>query len=140
MAVAFIAWLVLSPVFTNGRFGLQTHELNRDEAVAVAEAAILRNGCTDLLPIKDRPKLDADQSKVDFKFLTSHELMCPAIFALEGKVNGKAVWIVGFGLSHTYPEMRIDSRNRLIIMNKDGSNLRMENRRTQIVRILKDNW
>jgi hypothetical protein len=139
MAIAFIAWLVLSPVFTNGPVGLQAHELNRDDAIAAAEAAILRNGCTDLLPIKDRPKLGADQSKVDFKFLISHELTCPATFALEGNVNGKAAWIVGFGLRHTYPEMRNDSRDRLILMNKDGSELRIENRRNRIKRILKDN-
>jgi hypothetical protein len=136
MAIALIAWLVLSSWFTNGS---PAHELNRDEAIAAAEAAILRNGCTDLLPLRDRPKLAADQSKVDVRFVMGHELMCPAVFALEGRVDGKAVWIVGFGPSHTYPEMRTDSRDRLVLMNKDGSKLRMENRTKRITRILKDN-
>lgn len=67
-----------------------------------------------------------------------HELHCRAAHALEGRVNGKPAWIIGFRTGSSYPEMRTDSRDRLILMNKDGSNLRLENRRNRIKRILKE--
>lgn len=117
--------------------GSQARELTREEAIVVAEAVVAKNGCTDITPLKNRPNLSADQPGVDVKFLMDHELGCQAVYAREGKVNGKPGWIIGFQVRHTYPEMRIDSLHRLILMSKDGNNLRLENRKTRITRILK---
>lgn len=135
MVIALIAWLVLSPVSSSGRFEMTPRELSRDEAIAVAEAAISRNGCSDLVPIRDRPPLAGNH---DFPFLLKHELICRAMYAREGTINRNSVWIVGFSVGHSYPEMRTDSRDRLILINKDGSNVRLESRRNQIKRILKE--
>ena len=118
---------------------VQVRELTREEAIDLAEAAIVKNGCTDLTPLMNRPRLSADHPKVDFEFLMTHELDCHAIHAREGKVNGKPGWIIGFRIRHTYPEMRMDSIERLVLMNRDGSNLRLENQRKRIKRILKKN-
>ena len=115
-----------------------TRDLTRDEAIKLAEAAILRNGCTDLAPIKDRRQVPADRVKADLGFLFKHELDCHAIRAWEGRVDGKPVWIIGFELRHTCPECT-ELRHRLVLMNKDGTHLRLESRKTRINEILKDN-
>jgi hypothetical protein len=139
MKLSAIVWLLFFPFFASAGSAFQVRELSRDEAIKLAEAAIARNGCSDLSPIKDRPKLSADQPKVDFKFLMQHDLDCHAMHAREAQVNGKPAWIIGFWVSHRYPEMRTDSRDRLVLMDKNGSNLRLENRKNRIKRILKDN-
>lgn len=131
--------LVFLCFFAGTGSAFQARELTREEAIELAEAAVVRNGCTDLTPIKDRPQLANAQPKVDFKFLMDHELDCRAIRALAGSVSGKFGWIIVFSVRHRYPEMPLASRDRLILMDRDGGNLRLESRRNQIKRILKEN-
>ena len=110
-----IGWLLLLLFCASAGSGFQARELRKDEAVKLAESAIARNGCSDLVPIKDRPKLSANQPGVTFKFLMKHELDCHAVRAGEGRVNGKPIWIIGFWRRERYHEMPMNSRDRLVL-------------------------
>ena len=130
--------LPLLLLMSTSESAMQTRDLRRDEAIKLAEAAIVKNGCTDLTPLADRRELSSDQPNVDVAFLTKHQVYCKAIHAREGKINGKPSWIIGFPLSHSCLECS-EFRDRLVLMNKDGTNLRLESRKSQIKQILKSN-
>ena len=130
--------LPLALLMSTSESTLQTRDLSRDEAIKLAEAAIVKNGCTDLMPLGDRRKLSSDQPNADIGFLMKHDVSCKAIHALEGKVNGKSSWIIGFWLTNWCPECT-GVRHRLVLMNKDGSNLRLESQPSRIKQILKNN-
>lgn len=135
LAISLLPLLLLMPA---REVPVQSHELSRDEAIQFAETVIVKNGCTDLTPPGDRRQLLSEQANVDFAFRLKHEVYCKAIHARAGKVNGKSSWIIGFPLSHGCPECT-RFRERLVLMNRDGSNLRLETRESRIKKILKTN-
>ena len=126
MKLASLTFLLLVSISASSK---PTHDLTRDEAIKLAEAAILRNGCLDLAPLKRRV------SSMTGRELVDHELVCRAIYARKGNVDGKEAWIVGFYLTFQCLECPIGLRDRLILMKKDGTNLRLENREKRIKRI-----
>lgn len=85
----FAASMFLLTLCASGIFAFQSRELTKEEAINLGEAAIIRNGCTDLRPLMNRPRLSYDQLKVDFKFMGVHQLDCHAMRAWAGTIKGK---------------------------------------------------
>ena len=101
---------------------LAQQPLTKDEAVSKAETAIVRNGCTDLSPLKKRSKLSFGTHKPPF--VLKHSLDCRAIAVVPmNKISGFA-WMVVFWLEHWCPECTGD-RERAILLSRDGSKMRL---------------
>ena len=112
---------------------LQTRELSQRESIELAESAVLKNGCTDLAPLRERPILSFERDGHSFAFF--HTMECKARDAFEGKPNGRPGWTVVFFLENWCVECSQSGRYRAVTMNKDGSDLRLERWRVQRKRV-----
>ena len=97
--------------------------ITKDEALSRAEKLILKNGCSDLLPVKRRKRLVMNNQ--DFKTALEHELDCRAFAVYPERPENQPGWTVLFRLRYSCPECPQANRWRAVTMNEYGDEIRL---------------
>lgn len=98
--------------------------------MSLAEAAIVKNGCTDLSPLKLKPKLSFENHS--YEFVIKHRLHCRAVAVVPLKEISGFAWMVVFHLEHWCPECPTKYRPRALLLNQDGSKMRLVRRMSKV--------
>ena len=99
--------------------------LSQKAAVALAERFIAQNGYTDAPPSKIKSELDSEsiefaESRMDLLQQRRNTLRPKAIGAKQGRRGDKAGWSIAFDFANAGEDCRV------VTMNSDGSNIRIE--------------
>ena len=98
-------------------------EITRDDAIAIADKLIATNGCSDLLPVKQRSRLALESP---WEVARKHEVLCKAFAVHEGGPSGRSGWTILFRLAHVCPECPTRDTWRAVTMDEYGNNVRLE--------------
>jgi hypothetical protein len=95
--------------------------MTKNQAITIADRLITTNGCSDLLPVKERSR-----PFQDWKMVMKHELICKAYAVHEGRTSGRSGWTIIFKLAHVCPECPTDNILRAVTMDQNGRNVHLE--------------
>ena len=97
--------------------------ITKDQAITIADRLIATNGCSDLVPVKERSHLTLEQN---WKMAVKHELLCKAYAVHERRTSGRSGWTIVFRLAHVCPECPIDNIWRAVTMDQYGQKVGLE--------------
>ena len=95
----------------------------KDEAITIADKLIVKNGCSDQLPVSQRSRVTLEN---DLEMALKHEVLCKAYAVHEGRTSGRSGWTILFRLAHVCPECPIDNIWRAVTMDEYGQDVRLE--------------
>ena len=99
--------------------------ITRDQAITIADRLITTNGCSDLLPLKERSRVTLEQN---WKMALKHEVHCEAVAVYEGRTSDRSGWTIIFKLAHVCPECSTNNILRAVTMDQYGRKVRLERR------------